>query len=353
VFVSSTYADLQEERQEIIQALLELECIPAGMELFPAANEDQWTLIKRVIDDCDYYIVIVGGRYGSIGPEGTSYTEMEYRYALEKHKPVIGFLHRNPGTIPTNRSETDPTGKTRLDAFRALVEQKMVRYWDTPADLGSQVSRSIVKLMKSTPAVGWVRADLVPDERSADEILRLREHIEKLQNDLLAASTAAPAGTEELAQGTEPFRIHYSFVSRPHKKSWGGEPHSAYCDLSWNSLFAAISPLMIQEAQEERLRESLDEFVESVQAEALRITYPALAQLQLVDFKISEPDFHTIKIQFRALGLIAKSTKPRSVKDTGTYWALTPYGDTVMTRLRAIRREEATHLNEMVNERSA
>lgn len=51
VFVSSTYADLQDERQEVMQALLELDCIPAGMELFPAANEDQWTLIKKVIDD--------------------------------------------------------------------------------------------------------------------------------------------------------------------------------------------------------------------------------------------------------------------------------------------------------------
>ena len=74
VFVSSTFADLQEERQEVMQALLELDCIPSGMELFPAANEDQWTLIKKVIDDCDYYMVILGGRYGSIGPSGHSYT---------------------------------------------------------------------------------------------------------------------------------------------------------------------------------------------------------------------------------------------------------------------------------------
>src|ERR1044071_8458243 len=92
VFVSSTYRDLQEERQEVMQALLELDCIPAGMELFPAANEDQWTLIKRVIDDCDYYIVIVAGRYGSLGPAGVSYTEMEYRYAGERGKPIIAFL---------------------------------------------------------------------------------------------------------------------------------------------------------------------------------------------------------------------------------------------------------------------
>ena len=50
VFVSSTFKDLQDERQEIMQALLELDCIPSGMELFPAANEDQWSLIKKVMN---------------------------------------------------------------------------------------------------------------------------------------------------------------------------------------------------------------------------------------------------------------------------------------------------------------
>jgi hypothetical protein len=88
VFVSSTYQDLEEERREIIQALLELDCIPSGMELFPAANDDQWTLIKRVIDDCDYYIVVVAGRYGSVSEDGLSYTEKEYRYALEKSREL-------------------------------------------------------------------------------------------------------------------------------------------------------------------------------------------------------------------------------------------------------------------------
>src|SRR5438477_5129516 len=104
-FVSSTFQDLQEERQEVIQALLELDCIPSGMELFPAANEDQWTLIKRVIDDCDYYIVIIGGRYGSVGPDGKSFTEMEYEYAISKNKPVIAFLHRDASQIVSGRTE--------------------------------------------------------------------------------------------------------------------------------------------------------------------------------------------------------------------------------------------------------
>jgi nucleoside 2-deoxyribosyltransferase len=105
VFVSSTYQDLREERQEVIQALLELDCIPSGMELFPAADEDQWSLIKKVIDDCDYYIVVIAGRYGSIGPDGKSYTQMEYEYAVQKQIPVMAFLHENPGSISVIKTD--------------------------------------------------------------------------------------------------------------------------------------------------------------------------------------------------------------------------------------------------------
>ena len=56
VFISSTYTDLKEERRAVIQTVIEADCIPAGMELFPAADEEQLTFIKRVIDDCDYYL---------------------------------------------------------------------------------------------------------------------------------------------------------------------------------------------------------------------------------------------------------------------------------------------------------
>jgi hypothetical protein len=161
VFVSSTFKDLEEERQEVMRALLELDCMPSGMELFPAANETQWNLIKKVIDDCDYYILIVGGRYGSIGPEGISYTEMEYRYALEQGKPTITFIHKEPGKIIADRTESSPEGKEKLLAFRSLVEKKLCKYWASPQELGSIVSRSLIQLINRHPQlVGFAQMNL-------------------------------------------------------------------------------------------------------------------------------------------------------------------------------------------------
>lgn len=128
VFVSSTYLDLQRERWEVMQALLELDCIPSGMELFPAADDDQWSYIQRVIDDCDYYVLLLGGRYGSVSPKsGKSYTHMEYDYAIQQSKPVIAFIHENPRALPVEKSESSDEGRRKLEEFRRLVEQRLCK----------------------------------------------------------------------------------------------------------------------------------------------------------------------------------------------------------------------------------
>lgn len=54
VFISSTYKALMEERKKIQRILLMANCIPAGMEAFVATNDEQFNVIKQVIDLCDY-----------------------------------------------------------------------------------------------------------------------------------------------------------------------------------------------------------------------------------------------------------------------------------------------------------
>ena len=213
VFVSSTYEDLIDERREVIHALLELDCIPSGMELFPAADEDQWSLITGVIDECDYYLLILGGRYGSTDDEGIGYTEMEYRYALKTGKPIIAFLHKDPDALPKKNTEKTEEGQNKFKEFRDLAQGKMCKYWETPAELGSVVSRSLIMLQKKHPGIGWVRSDLVPSQEASLEILELRKQIEQLESQLNAARTQAPPGTEKLSQGEEEFEISYTCES--------------------------------------------------------------------------------------------------------------------------------------------
>lgn len=336
VFVSSTYEDLQEERKEVMQALLELDCIPAGMELFPASNDDQWTLIKKVIDDCDYYILIIGGRYGSTNEEGKSYTQMEFEYALSTGKPIISFLHKKPDGIPSGKSEQDANKKEKLEAFKELTKKKLVKFWDSPENLGSVVSRSMVRLIKDFPAEGWVKSGSAIDENSVKEIARLQKENNELKERLNTVATEAPKGTEDFSQGEDEVGIFVNF------KATSKHGYTVYncnntINLSWNELFTTVAPCMINECTDVKFNNCLNDLMKSYSSViSAGENFKELEDFR--DFKIDFESFNLIKVQLRALGLIALGDKKRTASDRNTYWKLTPYGDYVMTQLLAIKR---------------
>ena len=53
-------------------------------------------------------------------------------------------------------------------------------------------------------------------------------------------------------------------------------------------------------------------------------------------YEVEADCLRTVIVQMRALGLIVPGKKQRDVNSSYIYWSLTPYGDAVMTRLRAI-----------------
>ncbi|MBU1319360.1 MAG: DUF4062 domain-containing protein [candidate division Zixibacteria bacterium] len=175
IFVSSTYADLKEERSKVMQTIMEMDCIPAGMELFPASDEEQFEFIKRIIDDCDYYLLIIGGRYGSITNEGISFTELEYDYALSLGLKVIAFLHSEPNKISVEKSDIDPALRQRLQNFRDRISTgRLVKFWKNADELPGLVALSLTKTIKAYPAIGWVRAN------KATEIQNLKDSLQEL-----------------------------------------------------------------------------------------------------------------------------------------------------------------------------
>ncbi len=107
-------------------------------------------------------------------------------------------------------------------------------------------------------------------------------------------------------------------------------------ETTWNNIFYYISPLMVDEADESSLSKKLSD---SIKNDALKRKIKKKDGDSVRYFRITDDCFQTIKIQLRALGLITKSIRKKSLKDTSTYWKLTPYGDNVMVRLRALRKD--------------
>lgn len=163
IFISSTYEDLKDERQALVGVALESNFIPVGMEQFHAAPTSQWNVITKMIDECDLYLLIIGGRYGTIEEEaGISYTEKEYNYAKNKELPVL-VLIKNPLTINENKKDTgdDKFDKMKkLENFREKVthDENTVDFFKGLNDLKYKASATFKNALEYVDEnAGWVR----------------------------------------------------------------------------------------------------------------------------------------------------------------------------------------------------
>lgn len=162
VFISSTYKDLIPERAAVMQVLLDNDCIPVGMEQFPASGMSQMEYIRKMLDDCDYYILILAGKYGSQDSDGIGFTEKEFEYADSKGLPILSFVYRDLGELSVDKSEITEDRRSLLSAFREKVcARRLVKFYQSIGDLKAEVATSINLCKRDFPAIGWVRGDSV------------------------------------------------------------------------------------------------------------------------------------------------------------------------------------------------
>lgn len=323
VFVSSTYEDLQEERKKVMEALLQMNCFPVGMEYFNASDASQWDVIKNLIRECDYYVLIVAGRYGSVEEgSGKSYTQKEFEYAIEQGVPVISFVHKNPQNLPQKYVEADVKMKELFDAFKIDVKKRLCKFWDNADGLASQVVLSLTSLIKTNPRTGWVRTDGISSAEANKEILTLRKENDELKALLAKDKEDVPEGIDKFQQGDDGINIRFKYY-------WDGEKISPI-DTTWNTIISVLAPLMIDECSEANLSNKL--------ALSLWTELCKRYKIEPSNYSIFNDDFQTIKVQLIALNIIKISERKRTTKDTGTYWTLTPYGYKLMMQLKALKR---------------
>lgn len=214
VFVSSTYEDLKEERKKVQEALLMADCIPAGMEAFVASNDEQFEIIKKIIDLCDYYVLIIGGRYGSISKSGISYTEMEYDYAVSKELPILVFSIDDKIELPGYKKEKDKSKEKLLKEFRnKAMQNRMASIWKNADDLFGKVAISIMKTKNDDVRPGWIRGDDYNPTEMLKQITDLQKENKRLienVNDLEKSIVELTSNTTELEFEDKKISISYT-----------------------------------------------------------------------------------------------------------------------------------------------
>jgi hypothetical protein len=336
VFVSSTYADLTEERRKVLQALMEMDCIPAGMEIFPAIDEEQLEFIKRIIDDCDYYILIIGGRYGSTTNEGISYTEREYDYAVERDLKIIALIHGSPDDISFGKSEQDPSRREKLISFKdKVMKNRLIRYWRTGDELPGLVMSSLLITIKTYPAIGWVRATGIPNAEVLSEMNSLRKRVSELENELASARAAIPAGpnVDDLVSLDEKVTIRGSYSERGYAGRQGVTATWS-TRLTWRELFSTVAPQLLLPAYDSILRN--------------RIANLLLTRIGREEYQaaVNDLDFDGLKVQLMAYGLV--DVRPLKTENGGMalFWTLTSYGQQLMLQTRSVRKGQIDEIDQ-------
>ena len=321
VFISSTYADLKEERQHVIQALMEMDCIPAGMELFPAADEEQWKFIKKVIDDCDYYLLIIGGRYGSTTDDGISYTEREFDYAVERGLKIVALIHDEPDDIPLGKSEKDPHLRNKLLDFKNKVRRdRLVKSWRSAEELPGLVALSMTKTIKMYPAVGWVRANHVAKESILQEINELRKENFELQKNLNDTDRKQELHINDIAKIDSKFTIHGSYFVSAYDQTF-----NFTSTLSWRELFALVAPYLMEKPSDVSVKKRLASAL--LEREGKSGSYTS----------VNDQEFKTVSIQLKAYGLIKIEHLATTKGGVALFWSLTSEGERLMIESRVIR----------------
>lgn len=318
VFVSSTYQDLIDERQDAIRSVLDLGHIPSGMEAFHAADFEQFTYIKKIIDECDYYVLIIGGRYGSTDENGISYTELEYDYAVKTGKIVLAFLHGDPSQIPSIKCDNDEFSTLKLKNFREKVSgRRLVSFWSTRHDLKATVIISLSKAFSDLPGTGWMRADMAASEEILTQINQLRTENEKLKTEISASRPVA--AIENLAGLNDVFEFKYN-----SKSSYNSTYSTRTLRKTWEELLSIIGPNFFTLKWSHEIKTTLEDYLERACGHHTA--------------RIDQEIINRIRIQFDLLRVMQFSTASSSKGGSNEAAVVTDLGRAVISEALAVRK---------------
>lgn len=172
IFISSTKDDLKEEREKIQNTLLSMDCIPKNMETFYATDLSTWDHLKNVLSTCDYCVIVVAARYGSICEQtGKSFTQMEYEYAKMINIPIGRFIHADPDSLPFIFHDETEEKKSRFRAFREeLQEGQIVKYWSNSDELCCLIAIALHQFIVSN-----IEKKSLKDDKNSEIISKLNK----------------------------------------------------------------------------------------------------------------------------------------------------------------------------------
>ena len=182
VFVSSAMENFAEYREAAALGIRRAGCEPVRAEDFPAQSTSPRTACLDGVRSADALVLILGERYGFVGPSGLAATEEEYQEALKTDKPVLAFIQSGVVHEPQQRS--------LIANVQDYVDGHWRKAFRTSAELAELVDDAVraadleaIPLRGSQAAAMRVSSELTEDLPSAADAVVLRTVWATLRNE--------------------------------------------------------------------------------------------------------------------------------------------------------------------------
>ncbi|HYV13636.1 MAG TPA: HEAT repeat domain-containing protein [Pyrinomonadaceae bacterium] len=194
IYISSTYADLQDCRDQVYRALRQIGHDVVAMEDYVATDRRP---LEKCLDDVgssDIYVGIFAWRYGFIpledNPDQRSITELEYRHACEHEIPTLIFILDKDASWPMTFVDRGEESK-KIDSLRAnLTNTRTVSFFKDCENLATLVSNAVTNKVKEIEdeederSGGWLEKHL---NRTESEFISHMSGVDRLSADQAAA----------------------------------------------------------------------------------------------------------------------------------------------------------------------
>ena len=291
VFICTSGMDMQAERVVLSQALVSQGFFSWGLEHRTPLTT---AFARRQIDDCDYFVMLIGGCYGELSASGVSYMHLEYIYAVTKQKPILVLMHEAPESRPAELQERTTEGNLKFKDFRQQLqrERDVIASYRNLRDLEMAVRHAMPQMIDRYPAQGWIRPQNT--QQLQDEIDQLRQKLAQLELQAGGNVKADPFLQLPKTNRHELFAFDYKVHAyqdgnfkelRPQRK------------MKWGDILAVVGPGFSPAAPEENFARVMNEYLNQTSLADVREVMPrahATARSQ-----INVRALHAIKLQLK------------------------------------------------------
>lgn len=321
VFICTSGADMQAERVVLSQALVSQGFFSWGLEHRTPLTT---AFARRQIDDCDYFVLLLGSCYGELSASGVSYMQLEYIYAVTKQKPILILMHEAPDSRPEELQESTDESKAKFREFRLQLqrERDVVATYRNTRDMEMAIRHVMPQMIERYPAAGWVRPQ--NNQQLQEEIEQLKCKIAQLE------ATSHAVKVDPFLQIPKVQREElFAFDYRVHAYQDGGfkELHLQR-KMTWGNILAVLGPGFNPAAPEDNFIKVMNEYLNQTALIDVREFLPGAQSIARSQMNVRA--LHTIKMQLKHNDWIAPVGRNEKQH---LLWAITPTGEQALLEM--------------------